>query len=107
MREGWEELSRRHGVPLHTAGHDCLVKLGFDHPDDPALQTLLTVRMLERGFLACAGFYPSLAHEERHVEAYLAAADPVFAELGEAARAGDAARRVGGAVKQSGFARLA
>ncbi|NCQ32821.1 MAG: aminotransferase class III, partial [Armatimonadetes bacterium] len=57
--------------------------------------------------LACAGFYPSLAHEERHVEAYLAAADPVFAELGEAARAGDAARRVGGAVKQSGFARLA
>jgi glutamate-1-semialdehyde 2,1-aminomutase len=107
MRAGWEDLARRHGVPMHTAGHDCLVKLGFDHPDDLALQTLLTVRMLEREILACAGFYPSLAHEERHVDAYLAAAGPVFAELGEAARAGDAASRVGGAVRQSGFARLA
>jgi len=107
MRQGWEELARRYQVPLHTTGHDALVKLGFDHPDDLALQTLLTVRMLEQGFLACAAFYPSMAHESRHVDAYLAAAEPVFAELGEAVRAGDACDRVGGAVRQSGFARLA
>src|SRR5262249_49397307 len=66
----------------------------------------LTVRMLDRGFLAGGAFYPTLAHEERHVDAYLAAAGPVFAELADALRPGDARDRLGSPVKQSGFARL-
>ena len=71
-----------------------------------ALVTLLTVRMLSRGFLAGGGFYPTLAHEPRHVDAYLAAAEPVFAELAEAIAKGDVADRIGGPVKSAGFARL-
>ena len=38
-----------------------------------------------------AGFYPSLAHTPQHVDQYLAAAEEVFAELGQAVRQGDVA----------------
>ena len=63
--------------------------------------------MLRQGFLAGGGFYPSLAHSPEHVDRYLAAAEPVFAELAEAVRQGDIAARIGGPVRHSGFARLA
>jgi hypothetical protein len=66
----------------------------------------MTVRMLERGFLASGAFYPSLAHGAADVDAYLAAADDVFAELAAAIRGGDALARIGGSVRHAGFARL-
>jgi glutamate-1-semialdehyde 2,1-aminomutase len=62
--------------------------------------------MLSRGFLAGGGFYATLAHEPHHVDAYLCAAEAVFAELADAIKKGDAEQRIGGPVKHSGFARL-
>jgi glutamate-1-semialdehyde 2,1-aminomutase len=106
-RAGMQDLAQRHQVPLKVTGHPALSSLTFDHLDAAALQTLLTVRMLDHGILAGAAFYPCLKHEERHVTAYLAAADTAFAELADAIRAGDTARRIGGPVKHTGFARLA
>ena len=107
FRAGMAEIAARHGVPLKLSGYPALTSLSFEHPDALALQTLLTVRMLARGILAGAGFYVSLAHRPEHVDAYLAAADEIFAELAQAIRAGDAAARIGGPVRHSGFARLA
>ncbi len=46
---------------------------GFDHPEAAALITLLTAEMLKRGYLACGHFNPMLAHEPRHVDAFLTA----------------------------------
>ena len=66
----------------------------------------MTARMLERGFLCGATFNATLAHEQRHVEAYLKALDGVFAELAKAVAHGDIRARIGGPVKQTGFARL-
>jgi glutamate-1-semialdehyde 2,1-aminomutase len=107
FRSGLEQIAAGHGVRLKLAGHPALTTLAFDYPDSLALQTLLTVRMLSRGILAGAAFYASWAHTSQHVDQYLAAADPLFAELAEAARRGDAASRIGGPVRHSGFARLA
>lgn len=107
MREGWQSLGQKYGVPVKVTGHPAILSLGFDHPQPAALSTLLTTRMLERGFLAGGGFYPSLAHEPRHVDAYLAAADGVFAELAEAIARGDVESRLAGPVRHTGFARLA
>lgn len=107
FRRGLESIAARHGVGLRLAGHPPLTTLAFDSPESLALQTLLTVRMLGRGILAGGAFYASLAHTEEHVDRYLAAADEIFAELSEAARRGDAAARIGGPVRHSGFARLA
>jgi glutamate-1-semialdehyde 2,1-aminomutase len=107
FRQGLAEIAARHGVRLKLAGYPALTTLAFDYPDALALQTLLTVRMLKHGILAGPGFYPCLAHGPEHVDQYLTAADEVFAELAEAIRCGDAAARIGGPVRHSGFARLA
>jgi glutamate-1-semialdehyde 2,1-aminomutase len=104
--EGLKQAAARHGVPLETGGHPALMHLKFNHPDNLALQTLFTVRMLDHGFLGWASFYPSLAHTQKHVDAYVAAADKVFPELAEAIAAGDVVKRLGSPVRHSGFARL-
>lgn len=105
-RDGWLNLAQRHGLPITSTGHPCWAAITFNHPDAAALTTLFTVRMLKHGFLAGGAFYPTLAHEQRHVDAYLAACDTVFAELAAALRAGDVRQRIGGPVKHTGFARL-
>jgi len=106
FRDGLHELGRQHGVPVRVIGHPALLHIAFEHPDAAALGTLLTVRMLERGFLTASSFYPSLAHEQRHVQAYLAAATEAFMELSAAIRQDDIRRRLGSPVRHSGFARL-
>jgi glutamate-1-semialdehyde 2,1-aminomutase len=107
LREGVQETAARESVPLKMSGFPCLTYFRFDHPEALALQTLLTVRMLRHGILAGGGFYPSLAHASQHVDCYLAAAEEVLAELGQAIRQGDVLSRIGGPVRHSGFARLA
>lgn len=106
FRRGMRQIADRHGVALKLTGHPAITSLVFEYPNALALQTLLTVRMLDRGILAGGGFYASLAHTEKHVEAYLAAADEIFAEISEAIRLGDAEERIQGEVRHSGFARL-
>lgn len=110
MRQAWHDLSRRFGVPVKISGHPALLRLSFDHADSAALGTLFTARMLKYGFLTGGGFYPSLAHQEHHITAYIKAAEPVFAELADAIQQADVLRRLGDAgtkVRHSGFTRLA
>jgi glutamate-1-semialdehyde 2,1-aminomutase len=108
VMEGWRRLGERHGLPIRPAGRPEIASLTFDHPEAAALQTLMTARMLAKGFLAAASFNAMLAHEPRHVDAYLAALDEVFRELRDAIHEPPASlhSRIGGPVKQTGFARL-
>ncbi len=106
FREGLNELGRRHGVPLRVTGHPAILHIAFDDPRSAVLGTLLTVRMLDRGLLTGSGFYPSLAHTEEHVRAYLEAADGVFAELAAAIDRDDVEARLGSPVRHGGFTRL-
>jgi glutamate-1-semialdehyde 2,1-aminomutase len=109
MRDGWLALGRQFSVPVKVSGHAALLHLGFDHEQSAALGTFLTARMLDRSYLTGSGFYPSLAHTERHVAAYLAAAESIFAELSEAIQKGDVQQRLadlGCTVRHTGFARL-
>ncbi len=109
MRDGWKSLGQRYSVPVKISGHAALLGLSFDHEQATALGTLLTARMLDRGFLTGSGFYPSYAHKEQHVTQYLAALDPTFAELADAIREGDVLQRlqsIGVSVRHTGFARL-
>lgn len=106
-RDGLDRIARKHGVAMAFGGHPAITSIRFNHPKALALQTLLTVRMLEHGILAGGAFYPSLAHTDQHVSAYLGAADEVFAELAQAIAQDDVADRLGGPIRHSGFARLA
>ena len=108
MMEGWQRLAEKHALPLRPTGRPENASLVFDHPEAAALVTLLTVRMLSKGFLAGGSFNAMLAHEKRHVDAYIDALDDVCVELRDAVgEAGDIlCRRIGGPVKHTGFARL-
>lgn len=108
VMDGWTRLAERHGLPMKASGRPELATLLFDHPDAAALQTLMTVRMLDRGFLAGGGFNAMLSHQPRHVTDYLAALDEVCRELQVAAREFPEAvrRRIGTPVRHTGFSRL-
>ncbi len=109
MRDGWKSLGQRYSVPVKISGHAALLGLSFDHEQAAALGTLLTARMLDRGFLTGSGFYPSYAHKEHHVTQYFAALEPTFTELADAIREGDVLQRlqsIGVPVRHTGFARL-
>lgn len=106
FRDGLVKLGERHGVPLNVKGHPAIAILEFAHADAAAIQTLFTALMLRSGFLAAGAFYPSLMHEHRHVDTYLAAADTALAEIAKAIRRGDVRDRIGGPVKHSGFTRI-
>ena len=106
MRDGWQRLAQQHGVPAIVGGRSEMLTFSFEHLESAALVTLLTARMLKHGFLAGGYFNGMLAHQEQHVDAYLAALDEVFAEIAQAIAQGDVHSRIGGPVKHSGFARL-
>jgi glutamate-1-semialdehyde 2,1-aminomutase len=107
FREGLARLARQYGIPLKLSGHPALTFLEFAHPEKLAIQTLLTVRMLNRGFLCGSAFYPTLAHQHRHVDEFLDSADGVFLEIEQAMKVGDLQKRVGGPLRRVGFSRIA
>jgi glutamate-1-semialdehyde 2,1-aminomutase len=103
----WNEAAARHGLPVDTSdGRPCLAHFTFKHEQSEALRTLYTQLMLERGFLAGTGLYPTLAHTDEVVSLYGAAIDGVFEEIAGALAKGDAAARLKGPVAHSGFRRL-
>jgi glutamate-1-semialdehyde 2,1-aminomutase len=106
FQDGLCEVARQKGVPLTTHGHPALTTIQFDHPQAAALGTLLTVRMLDHDILAGGAFYPTLAHTDRHVDLYLAAAKGILSELAEAIEQDNIESRIGGPIRHSGFARL-
>jgi glutamate-1-semialdehyde aminotransferase len=106
IKDTWRTVGQRHGLPLKVTGHNVICGFTLEHPQALALETLFTVRMQQAGFLAVPRIQVSFAHQPEHVAAYAHALDPVFAEVAEAIARGDAAERIGGPVKHSGFARL-
>ncbi len=105
-QEGLRKLAAKHGMPMHVGGRYALNHIGFDCPEPAAVLTLYTRLMLERGYLAGGGFYPTFAHQPHHVEDYLTATDDAFAVIKKAINAGDVLERIDGKVKHTGFARL-
>jgi glutamate-1-semialdehyde 2,1-aminomutase len=91
---------------VKAVGHSVLLHHQFDHPQAAELGTLFTIRMLEHGFLTGSGFYPTLAHEQKHIDAYFNAANYVFAELADALKKDDLSALLKTPVRHSGFARL-
>ena len=82
-----------------------LSHLRFVEQPQPSV-TLFTQLMLDQGFLAGGSFYPSFAHQDEHVEEYLAAVRTVFAEIRAAQDAGSVQAALRGPVAHTGFTRL-
>jgi len=106
VMDGWRELGAKHRLPLTVTGRPASCSLSFAHPQGAALLTLMTTRMLDRGFLAGGTCSLTLAHDRHHVARYLDALDGVLAELAAAIAADDVLARLGSPVKHSTFTRL-
>jgi glutamate-1-semialdehyde 2,1-aminomutase len=103
----WRKAAAETGLPVEVPdGYPCLAHFSFRHPQGEALRTLFAQLMLERGFLAATGFYPTLAHDDEVVDRYGEAVREVFGEIARALAAGDVERRLKGPVAHSGFRRL-
>ena len=107
VREHWRQLGRKHGLPIVAPdGYPCQASFSFDHDQANALRTLYTQLMLERGFLAGPGFYPTLAHTEEIIALFARSVDETFERIAQVIAHGDVAGALSGPPAHSGFRRL-
>jgi glutamate-1-semialdehyde 2,1-aminomutase len=106
VQAGWRALFAKHALPARVRGIPPLSHFAFDHPQGQSLKALFVQLMLEKGFLASNSFYAMYAHQTAQVDAYLAAADSVLAELASALKRDEVTRRLEGLPSAVGFKRL-
>jgi glutamate-1-semialdehyde aminotransferase len=107
VQAGWRELAEKHSLKMRVAGRPALGHFTLDYDEQtPALTTLFTQEMLDRGYLAKPAFYATLAHTDELVADYLGAVDGAFAAMADAVKKRDAAARLRGPVAHGGFRRL-
>jgi len=105
--EFWRQAADKHNLPLVADdGYPCLAHLRFEHELADEMLTLYTQLMLERGFLAGAMIYPTLAHTQHVLDRFSRAIDEVFAEISDAVSKNQLRGRLKGPVRHKGFARL-
>lgn len=102
----WEELGKKHGLPIRVEGPGALINFNFDHPNAAALKALYTQEMLLEGYLASSVIYVSYAHKLSHLPKYQMAVDRVFTFLAERIRKNDVLQHLRGGLPESGFKRL-
>lgn len=107
VKEGWENLAKKHNLDIETNGILPLIHFGFKYENPLAYKTFFTQEMLKEGFLAALGVYASLAHTDELIDKYLEACDRVFGKI-EAAHANnkDICELLDGPVCHAGFERL-
>lgn len=107
VQRGWTELGKKHGLDLKIVGLAPLSHFNLNYgPKLPALKTLLTQSMLDKGYLANTAFYATAAHTDAIVDRYLASLDDTFGELKQAIDKDDIESRLRGPIAHSGFQRL-
>lgn len=104
---GWKEAAEGSGLKIAVEGDlPPIVFFSFCYENAPAISTLFTQIMLEKGFLAGTHFKSSYAHRDSHVKEYLSSVNEAFAIISEAIRKGDVEKHLKGPVAQRGFRRL-
>lgn len=103
----WKTYAAKYDLPVDTSNcYPCLAHFKFDHPQGEGMRTLYTQLMLERGFLAGTGIYPTFAHTEKIIDLYGEAIDEVFGIIAAALKDGKILEMLKGPVAYSGFKRL-
>lgn len=107
VQEGWQKAATDAGLRIDVGGIAPLSHFAFLDEPAQAMHTLFTQMMLERGFLASKGFYATYAHQDTHLECYLAAVEETFALLAQARQQDRVYQMLQGPVAHTGFHRLA
>jgi glutamate-1-semialdehyde 2,1-aminomutase len=106
VQDGWRILSSKHGLNISIGGIFPLSHFSFDYKNGQAMNALFIQLMIERGFLASTVFYAMYAHQQTHVQDYLAAVDSAFSVLAEAEASCSLESLLQGKPTRSGFRRL-
>jgi glutamate-1-semialdehyde 2,1-aminomutase len=106
IQDLWRTKAEANGLPLEVMGFPCAPSFKFNHELAQELKTLYTQLMLEKGFLAMALIYVSLAHTDEVVDKFAVALDETFGEMGDLLRKGTVAESLKGPVAHAGFKRL-
>jgi glutamate-1-semialdehyde 2,1-aminomutase len=93
-------------MKIDIGGIDPLGHFAFQCDDSQAVHTLFTQLMLEHGFLASKAFYATYAHQDGHIEAYLAAVEHAFFVIRKALERNAVLDALTGPVAHAGFQRL-
>jgi glutamate-1-semialdehyde 2,1-aminomutase len=103
----WKESAARYNLTVDADDcYPCLAHFKFKHSMGEELKTLYIQLMLERGFLAGTGIYPTLAHNDEIISLYGAAIDEVFEVIASAIEQGNVKEKLKGPIAHSGFKRL-
>lgn len=106
VKDGWQILAKKNKLDVYVGGIDPLGHFAFNYEDPLVPKTLFTQEMLSKGFLATTAFYASYAHNDEHIDKYLAATDKAFMLINKALASGKAQSYLKSKVCQSGFKRL-
>jgi glutamate-1-semialdehyde 2,1-aminomutase len=105
VQEGWRAAAAASGLEVSIQGIAPLSHLRIVEQPQPSI-TLFTQLMLDRGFLAGGSFYPSFAHSDEQIEAYLVAVEESFPAIRAAQESGPVQATLRGPVAHTGFTRL-
>lgn len=107
IRARWQSLADSYGIPVEHWGLPALAGFSFSSPNALLYKTFITQEMLKKGFLASNAIYVSTAHEERIVDQYFDALDPVFSRIAACEKGSVSADDLlDGVVCHGGFKRL-
>jgi glutamate-1-semialdehyde 2,1-aminomutase len=106
VQTGWRQAAEATGLPIEIGGIYPLSHFAIQSEQSQAAHTLFTQIMLEKGFLASRGFYPTYAHREEHLESYLGAGREAFMMIAAALKSNNLMTKLKGPIAHTGFKRL-
>jgi len=106
IRQKWQQLSDKHELKIDHWGLPALTGFTFQSPNALAYKTLITQKMLAKGYLAGNSVYVCTEHTPDVVASFFDALDPVFELVKECEEGRDVMSLLRGPVCHSGFKRL-
>lgn len=106
IRLGWQRLADKHELGIEHWGLPALTGYSFSSTNALAYKTLVTQKMLEKGFLASNSVYVCTEHTPEIVSEYFSLLDPIFSLIKECEEGRDLKSLLDGPVSHSGFKRL-
>jgi glutamate-1-semialdehyde aminotransferase len=106
LKQRWQKLADAYNMPITQWGIPALAGFSFNSERSLYYKTYLTQEMLKKGFLASNSIYVSIVHTPQVIDAYFEAVEPIFADIADYERKGDALPPLMGPVCHAGFKRL-
>jgi len=102
----WQALAEKYELPIDIGGLPALVNFSIRVENWLKYKTLITQKMLKKGFLAANSVYVCTEHTEKIVDDYFEKLDPVFSIIADCENGLNVDELLEGPVCHSGFKRL-